>query len=163
MFDPGATLGDIPLPTLHSQFPEQPMVKPTPQMYTNPAMVWSTPNSAPAQHVGPMPVGPPIEPLNPTLGSTTSFQKPATLHPMNPPQGSQFPTNAPAQRHPVPKPRVPDPGNQQAYEAWIEWRKANEPGYAIECKLRQQRRAQRNMGSKPHAQASRSLEVKSTA
>lgn len=188
MFDPGATLGEIPLPTLHSQFPEQPIVKPIPQLYTNPAMAWSTPNSAPAQHVGPMPVGmsngawpgtlpgppmfpgimpalagPPMEPLNPTLGSTTSFQKPATMHPINPPQGPQFPTNAPAQRHPVPKPRVPDPGNQQAYEAWIEWRKANEPGYAIECKLRQQRRAQRNMGSKPHAQTSRSLEVKSTA
>ncbi|CAG9999646.1 unnamed protein product [Clonostachys byssicola] len=188
MFDPGATLGDMPLPTLHSQFPEQPMAKPIPQLYTNPAMTWSTPNLAPAQHVGPMPVGmsngawsgtlpvppmfpgmmpalagPPMEPMHPTLGSTTSFQKSVTMHPMNPPQGSQFPANAPAQRHPVPKPRVPDPGNQQAYEAWIEWRKANEPGYAIECKLRQQRRAQRNMGSKPHAQASRSLEVKSTA
>ncbi|EGR47811.1 uncharacterized protein TRIREDRAFT_108557 [Trichoderma reesei QM6a] len=46
---------------------------------------------------------------------------------------------------PVPKPRRPDPGDQQAYEAWIEWRKANEPGYALECRLRQQRRAQRSM------------------
>ncbi|KFA79384.1 hypothetical protein S40288_06088 [Stachybotrys chartarum IBT 40288] len=43
----------------------------------------------------------------------------------------------------VPKPRgaKPHPGDQQAYEAWIEWRKANEPGYAQECKQRQQRRA----------------------
>lgn len=54
-------------------------------------------------------------------------------------------------RHPQPvaKPRRPDPGNQQAYEAWIEWRKANEPGYAMECKLRQQRRSQRNVAAAP--------------
>ncbi|GAO17109.1 hypothetical protein UVI_02026420 [Ustilaginoidea virens] len=45
---------------------------------------------------------------------------------------------------PVPKPKKPSPEDQQAYEAWVEWRKANEPGYAIACKLRQQRRAQRN-------------------
>jgi hypothetical protein len=45
---------------------------------------------------------------------------------------------------PVPKPRRPDPGDQQAYEAWIEWRKANQPGYAHECRMRQQRRAQRS-------------------
>ncbi|KAH7326127.1 hypothetical protein B0I35DRAFT_474816 [Stachybotrys elegans] len=52
----------------------------------------------------------------------------------------------PRQTHPgpVPKPRKPDPGDQQAYEAWIEWRKANEPGYALQCKLRQQRRAHRS-------------------
>ncbi|CEJ82526.1 hypothetical protein VHEMI02585 [[Torrubiella] hemipterigena] len=43
----------------------------------------------------------------------------------------------------VPKPRVPDAMGQQAYEAWIEWRKANEPGYALECKMRQQRRSQK--------------------
>lgn len=49
----------------------------------------------------------------------------------------------------VPKPRRPDPSNQQAYEAWIEWRKANEPGYAMECKLRQQRRSQRNVTTAP--------------
>lgn len=46
--------------------------------------------------------------------------------------------------HPVPKPRRPDPRDQQAYEAWIEWRKANQPGYAHECRMRQQRRAQRS-------------------
>ncbi|KAL6878785.1 hypothetical protein J3F83DRAFT_723909 [Trichoderma novae-zelandiae] len=53
-------------------------------------------------------------------------------------------TGAHHPRQPVPKPRRPDPGDQQAYEAWIEWRKANEPGYALECRLRQQRRAQRS-------------------
>ncbi|SPN97281.1 uncharacterized protein DNG_00795 [Cephalotrichum gorgonifer] len=44
---------------------------------------------------------------------------------------------------PVPKPRMPDAQGQQQYEQWIEWRKANEPGYALECKARQARRAQR--------------------
>ena len=43
---------------------------------------------------------------------------------------------------PVPKPRAPDTEGQQAYENWIEWRKANEPGYAMACKMRQQRRSQ---------------------
>lgn len=49
-----------------------------------------------------------------------------------------------SQPRPVPKPVNPNPGQQQAYEAWIEWRKATEPGYALECKNRQQRRAQRS-------------------
>ncbi|KAL7914878.1 hypothetical protein GGI35DRAFT_474588 [Trichoderma velutinum] len=63
-------------------------------------------------------------------------------------------TGAHCPPQPVPKPRRPDPGDQQAYEAWIEWRKANEPGYALECRLRQQRRAQRSMTDKapPKAQ-----------
>ncbi|KAL6906946.1 hypothetical protein GGI43DRAFT_247200 [Trichoderma evansii] len=52
------------------------------------------------------------------------------------------------QPHPVPKPRRPDPRDQQAYEAWIEWRKANQPGYAYECRMRQQRRAQRSSEEK---------------
>lgn len=50
-------------------------------------------------------------------------------------------------RAPVPKPRKPDTRDQQAYEAWIEWRKATEPGYAMECKNRQQRRARRHLGA----------------
>ncbi|KAF5656789.1 hypothetical protein FHETE_10791 [Fusarium heterosporum] len=47
----------------------------------------------------------------------------------------------------VSKPTGNDPSQQQQYEAYIEWRKANEPGYALACKARQQRRAQR--GSVP--------------
>ncbi|UKZ62101.1 uncharacterized protein TrAtP1_003360 [Trichoderma atroviride] len=43
-----------------------------------------------------------------------------------------------SQPQPVPKPRRPDPSDQQAYEEWIEWRKANQPGYAHECRMRQQ-------------------------
>lgn len=50
-----------------------------------------------------------------------------------------------SQHGPVPKPRIPDAKDQQAYEAWIEWRKATEPGYAMECKNRQQRRARRTV------------------
>lgn len=34
--------------------------------------------------------------------------------------------------------------SQQEYEAHIEWRKANEPGYALRCKERQSRRNLRN-------------------
>lgn len=64
---------------------------------------------------------------------------------------------------PVPKPRIPNPKNQQAYEAWIEWRKANEPGYAMECKLRQQRRAQRHLPTKPKHQSGQMLEVTAPA
>ncbi|CAM1500685.1 Fc.00g098470.m01.CDS01 [Cosmosporella sp. VM-42] len=44
---------------------------------------------------------------------------------------------------PVPKPRIPDSFSQQNYEAWLEFRKATEPGYALACKQRQQFRAQR--------------------
>ncbi|QPH05135.1 hypothetical protein C2857_002714 [Epichloe festucae Fl1] len=50
---------------------------------------------------------------------------------------------APIPPRPVPKPKSPNPKTQQEYEAWVEWRKSNEPGYAMACKLRQQRRAQR--------------------
>ncbi|TFB04005.1 hypothetical protein CCMA1212_003725 [Trichoderma ghanense] len=82
--------------------------------------------------------------INPCF-NMPSYQMPSTADANLPPQ-------------PVPKPRRPDPGDQQAYEAWIEWRKANEPGYALECRLRQQRRAQRSMtdrgGSKPSMQKS---------
>lgn len=44
---------------------------------------------------------------------------------------------------PVRKPKVPNAAQQQAYEAYIEWRKANQPGYAEECKIRQARRVMR--------------------
>lgn len=38
------------------------------------------------------------------------------------------------------KPRDHDPFKQQQYEAYLEWRKANEPGYHIRCKMRQANR-----------------------
>ncbi|TQV93953.1 hypothetical protein V2A60_003895 [Cordyceps javanica] len=58
----------------------------------------------------------------------------------------QFAANS--RRPPVPKPTLPNAGAQLAYEEWIEWRKAHEPGYAVECKARQQRRSQRSKGPK---------------
>ncbi|KAK1731067.1 uncharacterized protein BDZ83DRAFT_746921 [Colletotrichum acutatum] len=81
------------------------------------------------------------------------------------PWTAPFPTQAPVPRHgsllnanaPVfgpsmaprcaAKPRVPDTVGQQSYEAYIEWRKANEPGYALECKARQAKRALRPIPS----------------
>ncbi|KAL2131831.1 hypothetical protein VTI74DRAFT_4575 [Chaetomium olivicolor] len=41
------------------------------------------------------------------------------------------------------KPRDHDPVKQQMYEAYLEWRKANEPGYHMKCKMRQAQRALR--------------------
>ncbi|KZL72118.1 hypothetical protein CI238_00934 [Colletotrichum incanum] len=55
---------------------------------------------------------------------------------------------------PTRKPRVPDAFGQQSYEAYIEWRKANEPGYALECKARQARRALRSNGPNAHLTSS---------
>ncbi|KAK3373464.1 hypothetical protein B0T24DRAFT_261768 [Lasiosphaeria ovina] len=41
------------------------------------------------------------------------------------------------------KPRDHDPVKQQQYEAYLEWRKANEPGYHMRCKMRQAHRVVR--------------------
>ncbi|KAG6114358.1 hypothetical protein E4U14_001429 [Claviceps sp. LM454 group G7] len=77
-----------------------------------------------------------------TLKSSDSLATPGwpTLVPVPMPCGSGSQSVPP---RPVPKPRSPNPKTQQEYEAWVEWRKANEPGYAMACKVRQQRRAQR--------------------
>ncbi|KAF3345203.1 hypothetical protein VdG2_06614 [Verticillium dahliae VDG2] len=48
----------------------------------------------------------------------------------------------------VAKPKDSNTRSQMEYEAHIEWRKANEPGYALKCKERQQRRAIRNSQGK---------------
>jgi hypothetical protein len=40
---------------------------------------------------------------------------------------------------------------QNEYEAWIEHQKAITPGYALECRLRQQHRAQRKLQSRQKA------------
>lgn len=78
----------------------------------------------------------------PYLASLASL---GCLNPIAPALGKpNIPTHAP--RPPVPKPTMPNTGEQLAYEEWIEWRKANEPGYAVECKARQQRRSQRSKG-----------------
>ncbi|KAK3309132.1 uncharacterized protein B0T15DRAFT_551533 [Chaetomium strumarium] len=40
------------------------------------------------------------------------------------------------------KPRDHDPVKQQLYEQYLEWRKANEPGYHMSCKMRQAQRCE---------------------
>ncbi|KAK0720623.1 hypothetical protein B0H67DRAFT_663076 [Lasiosphaeris hirsuta] len=46
------------------------------------------------------------------------------------------------------KPRDHDPIKQQQYEAYLEWRKANEPGYHMKCKMRQAQRVVRQYQQK---------------
>ncbi|OBS29150.1 hypothetical protein FPOA_03087 [Fusarium poae] len=87
---------------------------------------------------------------NPLMGVNATPQLP-----YNPTLGSSGYSACPP---PVSKPMFPDPIQQQKYEAYIEWRKANEPGYALACKSRQQRRAQRGpnlpnpVGEMPHSE-----------
>lgn len=88
---------------------------------------------------------------NPLIGLNTTPQ-----WPYNPAMGSGPYSTCPP---PVLKPTVPDTSQQQQYEAYVEWRKANEPGYALACKSRQQRRAQRipiraptTLENMPHSQ-----------
>ncbi|KAK4225036.1 hypothetical protein QBC38DRAFT_369727 [Podospora fimiseda] len=45
------------------------------------------------------------------------------------------------------KPRDHDPIKQQMYESYLEWRKANEPGYHMKCKMRQAHRVVRQYQS----------------
>lgn len=86
----------------------------------------------------------PAMPTLPAVNPVASYmgQMPACYGTVPPPPTVSGPYSRP---NPVVKPTVPDPAQQQAYEAWVEWRKANEPGYALECRSRQQRRARRNM------------------
>lgn len=92
-------------------------------------------------------VQPPVSGLGPNP-ETSFFQ----AQPSMPNQGHVFNGNkTPAfgtgiNPRPARKPRVPDAFGQQSYEAYIEWRKANEPGYALECKARQAKRAFRSNG-----------------
>lgn len=72
-----------------------------------------------------------------------------------------FPTNP--RRPPVCKPTIPNAGAQLAYEEWIEWRKAHEPGYAVECKARQQRRSQRVKGPREDASEPRLTQARAVA
>jgi hypothetical protein len=77
--------------------------------------------------------------VNPCLPLTGSFI------PVPPPQSSMGPDGK-ANRPYFPvttKPRDHDPVKQQMYEAYLEWRKANEPGYHMKCKMRQANRVMR--------------------
>ncbi|AEO62301.1 uncharacterized protein THITE_2083831 [Thermothielavioides terrestris NRRL 8126] len=53
------------------------------------------------------------------------------------------------------KPRDHDPVKQQLYEAYLEWRKANEPGYHLKCKMRQAQRVMRQYQLQQDKSASR--------
>lgn len=68
-------------------------------------------------------------------------------------QGGFGHSNAPLSTNfgppPARKPRVPDAMAQQQYEAYIEYRKATDPSYALECKQRQAKRAARSNSSNP--------------
>ncbi|KAK1979143.1 hypothetical protein LZ30DRAFT_751621 [Colletotrichum cereale] len=69
-----------------------------------------------------------------------------------PDHGRSFNSNVPPPSVPFvgPRPAPPDAFAQQNYEAYIEWRKANEPGYALKCKDRQAARASRFKGTGSH-------------
>ncbi|KAK1836309.1 hypothetical protein QBC39DRAFT_367676 [Podospora conica] len=58
------------------------------------------------------------------------------------------------------KPRDRDPIKQQLYEQYLEWRKANEPGYHQACKIRQAQRVVRQYIQKHHAEKTEDEETK---
>ncbi|RDA83555.1 hypothetical protein CP532_5356 [Ophiocordyceps camponoti-leonardi (nom. inval.)] len=79
--------------------------------------------------------------LAPLLGAANAAVMEAAAMAAAAARAPLFPCAKPAQGWGPP--RVPNAWDQQAYEAYIEQRKAVEPGYAMECRLRQQRRAKR--------------------
>jgi hypothetical protein len=82
--------------------------------------------------------------LNPCLPTTTLYGLGSLQQPSLGPDGKSnrpyFPVTT--------KPRDHDPVKQQMYEAYLEWRKANEPGYHIKCKMRQAQRVVRQYQEK---------------
>ncbi|KAF5507121.1 hypothetical protein CGCA056_v013176 [Colletotrichum aenigma] len=126
----------------------------------------------PATAFGPHPQGPGLPPpmagFGPqTGGFTTGFNRPFVAGPDIGPPGfgpqtfnnlaaapSNMANNGSLNHHQAgqfdnkflrpQKPRIPDAMAQQKYEEYIEWKKANDPKYALECKNRQARRAIRN-------------------
>ncbi|KAK3898528.1 hypothetical protein C8A05DRAFT_37877 [Staphylotrichum tortipilum] len=68
----------------------------------------------------------------PTPFNTAPLAPQSMLMPGGKPTRPYFPVTT--------KPRDRDPVKQQMYEAYLEWRKANEPGYHMKCKIRQAQR-----------------------
>lgn len=91
---------------------------------------------------GPMPAAPmpPLAPQPPILGLDPKLHRPT------------FPVTQ--------KPRDRDPIKQQLYEQYLEWRKANEPGYHQACKIRQAQRVVRQYIQKHHAEKTEDEETK---
>ncbi|KAK4452419.1 hypothetical protein QBC34DRAFT_398727 [Podospora aff. communis PSN243] len=86
--------------------------------------------------------------VNPGAGiSPVGAPVPSGLVPCPPLFGSDCKINRP--NFPVTqKPRDHDPVKQQQYEQYLEWRKANEPGYHMRCKMRQAQRVVRQYQQK---------------
>ncbi|KAL2137554.1 hypothetical protein VTI28DRAFT_9071 [Corynascus sepedonium] len=83
--------------------------------------------------------------LAPNATSGINLCPPPTVSFVPVPQLATGPDGKPARPYfPVTtKPRDHDPVKQQLYEAYLEWRKANEPGYHMKCKMRQANRIMR--------------------
>lgn len=99
--------------------------------------------------VGPTPAPTPRMFCSYGMPACPAIQAPSTQPtpfggPFQPPVGpAMMSNNGPFPPRPMRKPRNADPVAQQKYEAWIEWQKTVRPGYAMQCKARQARRAQR--------------------
>jgi len=85
-----------------------------------------------APAVAPVPVVPGVSPTNATGPLASQITQPTMTAQMMRPF---FPVTT--------KPRDHDPVKQQLYEMWLEWRKENEPGYHLGCKMRQAQRVLR--------------------
>lgn len=137
------------LPQLFS-LPPFPPLPPLPPLLPFPQL----PPPPPFPQPPPFPLPPQVFPLSQDLtpqllnqslsrASQDYLQQPFPPQPPNGHLPIQPPTHVPAPR----KPRDFNPSQQQEYEAHIEWRKANEPGYALKCKERQARRSTRLRGT----------------
>ncbi|KAK4219130.1 hypothetical protein QBC37DRAFT_151450 [Rhypophila decipiens] len=91
----------------------------------------------------------PVAPLPPSFNQNQTLPGPSNLAALpgpGEPLAAVFGTDRNVVGPPFPvtqKPRDHDPVKQQQYEAYLEWRKANEPGYHIQCKIRQANRVVR--------------------
>ncbi|KAM0333148.1 hypothetical protein ACHAQA_001807 [Verticillium albo-atrum] len=109
------------------------------------------PHPPPPGYRGPLPMPPPGYGPGPGFGPGPfgpGFNFDSLLpphHHQQMPQGLTVPAQFVRS---VSKPKAPNTQSQMEYEAHIEWRKANEPGYALKCKERQHRRAARSSVSK---------------
>jgi hypothetical protein len=130
-----------------------PLGAPVPNFNHHPAPPASHFNSFPlAAHARPsVPPGPfNNKPFDNPLASL--LPPPGYIRPN--PSGPLIPAPSPATTAPAPppffpvtkKPRDNDPWKQQQYEAFLEWRKMNEPGFHMAAKQRQANRILRRHG-----------------
>ncbi|KAK5661400.1 hypothetical protein OQA88_11299 [Cercophora sp. LCS_1] len=152
----------IPAGALNNTFgtypsPSMPLMSPFPPILPMPPMPLDlSPPMAGTNGFGSFPgTIPPVIPPLPIMGPVGIT--PSPYIPAGQP-GAPLPAfNAPAKagrpHFPVTqKPRDHDPIKQQQYEAYLEWRKANEPGYHMRCKMRQAQRIVRQHIQRPDEQ-----------